>query len=260
MMTGAQALALAQGYIGCDRSKFRSKYKAMTGVDFGASADWCCGFASCIVVGWGGATLPGLPSLWCPDARVAATSAGREVSVEQARPGDVVYFEWSGNDNADHVGIFESYSGGVLTTIDGNVSNRVGRRSRVKGRDYRKVWVVRPIYAKEQQQVATKLLVDGVFGKVTVTRLQEALRDKGYYGGIIDGVFGPVTAKALQRYLAKLGYYKMAIDGSFGHFSTIALQNHLRRIGYYTTAYIIDGVWGKVTTKGLQQALNAGKF
>ena len=150
MMTGAQALALAQGYIGCDRSKFRSKYKAMTGVDFGASADWCCGFASCIVVGWGGAKLAGLPSLWCPDARRDATSAGREVSLEQAKAGDVVYFEFSGNENADHVGIFESYKNGVLTTVDGNVSNRVGRRSRVKGRDYRKVWVVRPEYAAEQ--------------------------------------------------------------------------------------------------------------
>lgn len=149
-MTGSQALALAQGYIGCDRSKFRSKYKAMTGVDFGALADWCCGFASCIVVGWGGAKLAGLPSLWCPDARRAATSAGREVSIGQAKAGDVVYFEFSGNDNADHVGIFESYKNGVLTTVDGNVSNRVGRRSRVKGRDYRKVWVVRPEYAAEQ--------------------------------------------------------------------------------------------------------------
>lgn len=257
-MTGKQAVQLAAEYIGCDATKFRVKYKAMTGQS--TSGNWCCVFASAIVCGWAGAKLEGLPSTWCPDARKAATNAGREVSVEQARPGDVVYFEWSGNENADHVGIFESYSNGVLTTVDGNVSNRVGRRSRVKGRDYRKVWVVRPEYAAEAKQVAAKLLVDGVFGKVTVKRLQKALRDKGYYDGVIDGVFGPMTAKALQRYLAKLGYYTMAIDGSFGHFSTIALQNWLRNLGYYTTAYIIDGVWGKVTTKCLQQALNAGKF
>lgn len=148
MMTGSQAVKLAAGYIGCDASKFRAKYKQMTGKD--TSGNWCCVFASAIVCGWAGAKLDGLPSTWCPDARKAATNAGREVSIEQARPGDVVYFEWSGNDNADHVGIFESYISGVLTTIDGNVSNRVGRRSRVKGRDYRKVWVVRPTYAAEQ--------------------------------------------------------------------------------------------------------------
>lgn len=257
MMTGSQAVKLAAGYIGCDASKFRAKYKQMTGKD--TSGNWCCVFASAIVCGWAGAKLDGLPSTWCPDARKAATNAGREVSIEQARPGDVVYFEWSGNDNADHVGIFESYISGVLTTIDGNVSNRVGRRSRVKGRDYRKVWIVRPTYAKEQQ-VAAKLLVDGIFGTVTCKALQTRLHALGYYNGLIDGSFGPMTAKALQRYLAKLGYYTMAIDGSFGHFSTIALQNWLRNLGYYTTAYIVDGVWGKVTTKGLQQALNAGKF
>lgn len=147
-MTNTQALELAKAYIGCNASKFRTKYKEMTGES--TSGDWCCVFASAIVVGWAGAKLTGLPNTWCPTARTEATKAGREVSLEQAKAGDVVYFEFSGNDNADHVGIFESYKNGVLTTIDGNVSNRVGRRSRVKGRDYRKVWVVRPTYAAEQ--------------------------------------------------------------------------------------------------------------
>lgn len=257
MMTGSQAARLAAEYVGCDASRFRAEYKRITGKD--TSGDWCCVFASAVVCGWAGAKLEGLPSTWCPDARMAATSAGRQVDLSEARAGDVAYFEFTGNDRADHVGIVESYHNGVLTTIDGNVSNRVGRRSRSRA-NWRKVWVVRPTYAAEQAKSDAGLLVDGVFGPVTCRALQTRLKALGYYNGLIDGDFGPVTAKALQRYLAKLGYYKMAIDGSFGHFSTIALQNHLRRIGYYTTAYIIDGVWGKVTTKGLQQALNAGKF
>lgn len=215
MMTGSQALALAQGYIGCDRSKFRSKYKAMTGVDFGASADWCCGFASCIVVGWAGATLPGLPSLWCPDARRAATNAGREVSIAQARPGDVVYFEWSGNDNADHVGIFESYSSGVLTTIDGNVSNRVGRRSRVKGRDYRKVWIVRPTYAKEQEEEVYGFaqVKNGSSGNA-VKLCQAALNIRSGAGLLVDGACGPVTVSAIKRWQQKVGLYQDGICGA----------------------------------------------
>lgn len=146
-MTGRQALELAQSYIGSDATKFRVKYKAMTGQS--TSGDWCCLFASCIVVGWAGAKLDGLPSTWCPTARTKATSAGRSVPLSQARPGDVAYFEFSGNNNADHVGIVESYRGGVLTTVDGNVSNRVGRRSRTR-KDWHNVWVVRPTYAAEQ--------------------------------------------------------------------------------------------------------------
>ena len=147
MMTGAQAARLAAEYVGCDASRFRAEYKRITGLD--TSGNWCCVFASAIVCGWAGAKLEGLPSTWCPDARVAATSAGRQVDLSEARAGDVAYFEFSGNDRADHVGIVESYHNGVLTTIDGNVSNRVGRRSRT-AKDWHKVWVVRPTYAAEQ--------------------------------------------------------------------------------------------------------------
>ena len=119
--------------------------------------------------------------------------------------------------------------------------------------------VIRPSYAADIIEKA-KLLVDGVRGKLTVSRLQEALRDKGVYSAHVDGVFGVKTATALQAYLAKLGYYTRAVDGDFGYYSVVALQNWLRHLGYYTTAYLIDGDWGKVTTKCLQQALNAGKF
>lgn len=255
-MTGKQAVQLAAGYIGSGPSAFYGYYSQHFS-EF-RSGNWCACFVSCIVK-MAGAKCAGLPGVYCPTMRNAGVAAGKAVAVSSAKPGDIVYFNWDANQNADHVGMVERIdaTARTITSIDGNVSGKVGRRTR----KWSEVMsVIRPTYAKEKQRVAAKLLVDGVFGKVTVKRLQEALRDKGYYDGVIDGVFGPMTAKALQRYLAKLGYYKMAVDGSFGHFSTIALQNWLRNLGYYTTAYIVDGVWGKVTTKCLQQALNAGKF
>ena len=146
-LTGEEALEFASCFIGSDASLFRAKYRELTGITM--YGDWCCQFVSCVVVGWAGATIEGLPATWCPSARVAATRAGRQVSLEDARPGDVVYFEWTGNDNADHVGIFESYENGVLTTVDGNVSNTVAQRSRT-ARDWLKVWVVRPDYAEPE--------------------------------------------------------------------------------------------------------------
>lgn len=262
-MTGVQAAQLAAGYIGCDSSKFRAKYKEMTGVTVGG--DWCCVFASCIVVGWAGAKIEGLPGTWCPTARVEATNAGRSVPLAQAQPGDVVYYEFSGNQNADHVGIVESYKNGVLTSIEGNVSSRVGRRSRT-AKDWKIVWVVRPTYAKVTEAASgsasktnakAQLKVDGIFGSVTCTWLQRQLQKRGFYKGyLVDGVWGVYTKKEYQRYLTKLGYYNRAIDGVFGTYSVMAEQRRLAALGLYDRA--IDGDRGVYTKKALQKALNAG--
>ena len=254
-MTGKQAVQLAAGYIGRGPSTFYDYYsKHFSSFHVG---NWCACFVSCIVR-MAGATCAGLPGVYCPSMRNEGIKAGKAVSVANARPGDIVYFNWDGNQRADHVGMCEYVSAGnmTITTIDGNVSNRVGRRTRRWGEV---MSVIRPSYAAGIVEKA-KLLVDGVRGKLTVSRLQEALRDKGVYSAHVDGVFGVKTATALQAYLAKLGYYTRAVDGDFGYYSVVALQNWLRHLGYYTTAYLIDGDWGKVTTKCLQQALNAGKF
>jgi hypothetical protein len=37
-------------------------------------------------------------------------------------PGDVVLFDWSGRDAADHITMVEDWSGRILTTIEGNAS------------------------------------------------------------------------------------------------------------------------------------------
>lgn len=54
------------------------------------------------------------------------------VRMEDARPGDLVFFNWKGGDFVDHVGLFKSYDRGsdTVTTIDGNISNRVGQHTR----------------------------------------------------------------------------------------------------------------------------------
>ena len=211
-MTGAQAARLAAEYVGCDASRFRAEYKRLTGE--ATSGDWCCVFASAIVCGWAGAKLEGLPSTWCPSARVAATSAGREVSLSEGRAGDVVYFEWTGNDNADHVGIFESYRNGVLTTIDGNVSNRVGRRSRIKGTNFRRAWVVRPAYAEEKEEDLYIPTTISRGSKGNAVAMAQALLNMRAGAGIrIDADFGPYTAKRVAEWQKAHG---LAADGVCG--------------------------------------------
>lgn len=256
MMTGKQAAQLAASYIGSGPSTFYAYYSR--NVSEFRSGNWCACFASCIVM-MAGATCAGLPGVYCPTMRNAGVDAGKAVSVANAKAGDIVYFNWDANSRADHVGICESVNAGsrTITTIDGNVSKQVGRRTRTWGEV---MTVIRPTYKAESVVESAKLLVDGVRGKLTVSALQRSLAKKGYYSAAVDGVFGAKTATALQKYLAKLGYYTRAIDGDFGYYSVVALQNWLQHLGYYPMTYLIDGNWGKYTTQGLQQALNANKF
>jgi hypothetical protein len=159
-----------------------------------------------------GASAPGFPGLECPKLRNAGVNAGKAVTFGSAQPGDIVFFNWDNNKNADHVGLLESvnYGNKTIVTIDGNVSNRVGRRTR-KWSEV--MTIIRPTYAKKETGFMN-----------VVKALQEFLQMKGYYKGcVVDGDFGTLTAKALQTYLRDLGYYTRAIDGDFGTYSRKAL-------------------------------------
>ncbi|CAB4171671.1 Peptidoglycan binding-like [uncultured Caudovirales phage] len=46
----------------------------------------------------------------------------KRVSLEAARPGDWVYFNWPGGDSVDHVGLFLSRNGSTVHTLEGNTS------------------------------------------------------------------------------------------------------------------------------------------
>lgn len=101
------------------------------------------------------------------------------------------------------------------------------------------------------------LLVDGSFGKVSVTALQVMLAGIKKYSGRIDGDFGPMTRKALQSWLHGLGYYKGRIDGDFGDMSVKALQRFLVAKGELPSLAYVDGDLGKTTWKALQRYINS---
>ena len=44
-------------------------------------------------------------------------------------PGDLIFFDWTGNGSPDHVGIVERVEGGVVYTIEGNSNDMVRRRT-----------------------------------------------------------------------------------------------------------------------------------
>lgn len=110
----------------------------------GSDVPWCAMFVS-----WAfakaGAKCAGLPGAYCPTMLQEAATAGRAVSAGNAKPGDVVYFDWDGGET-DHVGVCESnnQNGGYLVTIEGNTDSGIVAR---KTRYYNSVVkAVRPYY------------------------------------------------------------------------------------------------------------------
>lgn len=215
--TASETMKLATSYIGYPPKIFYDYYSDH--VTAFHSGDWCACFVSCILL-MSGNTCAGFPSLYCPTARNAGVKAGKNVSVYNAKPGDVIFFNWDNNQNADHVGICESVNvtKRTITTIDGNVSNRVGRRTR----SFSEVMtVVRPNYPAEYYKSEVNLMN-------LVKCIQRFLQSKGYYQNcLIDGDMGPLTVKALQHYLTKIGCYNRAIDGNFGAYTKEALDKAL---------------------------------
>ena len=116
-------------------------------------------------------------------------------------PGDIIMYDWNDSgsgDNrggADHVGLVVKVTGSTITVIEGNYSNSVKRRDlQVNGR-YIRGYIV-PKYdaatgeapekeefpEKKPEPAATKLTVDGLWGKDTTIRLQQI------FGTPVDGV------------------------------------------------------------------------
>ena len=218
-------------------------------------------------------------------------SKGGRVPRSQARPGDVLVFDWNWSTlSTNHVGILEKVlPSGNFQTIEGNTSvgsagsqsngGRVARRVRRPGQVR---YVIRPRWGevtgvpsggasaavpKPAPKPAPKLTEDGRLGTSTVKALQTALGVKA------DGRACESTWKALQRkvgtfvdgvvsnqsYRAKeLGNgvvdrcWRFTGRGSKGSKMVVALQ---KKLGVKA-----DGIWYESTTLALQKALNAGRF
>lgn len=211
MMTGRQALELAAGYIGSGPQTFYNYYSSH--VSAFHSGNWCACFASCILM-MADAKCAGFPGVYCPTMRDAGVAAGAAVSIANAKAGDVAYFNWDANTRADHVGIVESVDANArtITSIDGNVSNSVGRRTRRWGEV---LTIVRPTYAKEEEWMVYGFaqVKNGSSGNA-VRMCQAALNIRNGAGLLVDGACGPVTVEAIKRWQRKVGLYADGICGA----------------------------------------------
>lgn len=131
MATADDALNVARSYLGEGPRRFTDWYPAST------STPWCCIFQSFVL------TQVGLPThyAWVSGLFDAMRAEGRTFAPYEAQPGDLVAFDYSGNDGAaayDHIAMVEyvgtDAGGAYMVCIDGNWANSVMRVKRYFGR------------------------------------------------------------------------------------------------------------------------------
>lgn len=159
-------LAIAAGEVGYSRwddpehgTVYGRWYADLVGDPYfaGNGIPYCAMFVSWVFA-QAAQDMSGLPTASCRVIVSANRSTPRQVSKYQAKPGDVVLFDWdpSGKNGADHVGIVELNRGDYLQTIEGNTSKGtagsqgnggyVARRTR----NYADVYAVyRPDYGED---------------------------------------------------------------------------------------------------------------
>ena len=287
MATAQDVLRIASGEVGYSRwtdpqtgTKYGRWYAQATKQFWygGNGVAYCAMFVSWVFNQAGMKPVGGFGA-YCPSMLNQARAAGKVISKKNARPGDIVFFDWDGG-VVDHVGIVEKNLGTHLQTIEGNTSTgsagsqdnggKVARRTRA--------WsvvaaVVRPDYTVTAVTTSTgtgALVVDGDAGKLTVTALQKFLKNKGLYGGALDGVLSNQDKASFKRHMPAFSSVTFGkggsqtvralqsltgatVDGYAGQNTARKLQEYLNRNGARLT---VDGVAGVQTVKALQSFLN----
>lgn len=117
--------------------------------------DWC------VVFVWWCFKHAGISNLFYGGGKTASCTTyahyhqDQEVDFDQAQPGDVVLFDWSGDKtNTHHIGIIISREGNVLHTVEGNTQDN-GKGGKVALRPRDRKWVskiIRPMYAVAEKE------------------------------------------------------------------------------------------------------------
>lgn len=212
-VTADKILNIAQGELGVKEEPAGSnkvKYNtAYYGREVsGSSYAWCAAFVWWVFrqAGASGLYYGGEKTAYCPT--LLAHHRGQKVS--DYRPGDVIFFNFSGKSSPAHVGICESWDGTTITTIDGNTgTDNEANGGTVMRRRRNKKYIVgayRPDYAAGETTypVELPLLRNGSEGE-SVKALQILLDALGYGTGGADGKFGANTQRALKAFQTARG-------------------------------------------------------
>lgn len=199
---------------------------------------WCAAFVSAVgaMAGLGNIILAE-----CSCDAMIALYRGRgqyKNAGYDAQPGDLIFYNWDGNNTADHVGIISEVIPGGYTVIEGNMSDAVGRRHVPKG------WALTmgfaaPGYTDAPAGRADQSEPDAVSVPEEGADLQLPDLTRGEKG---------LTVKAMQAILIARGFScgPDGADGDFGGNTEAALRRFQRE-----ESLTADGVCGNETWQHL---------
>lgn len=158
-------------------------------------------------------------------------------------PGDQIFFSYASGEYS-HTGLVESVSGGVVTTIEGNTSESVGRRSYAVGSS------TIAGYGRPRWELVINASPDGSFDLISdservlklgckgddVKKLQKDLINMGYDVGPdgADGDYGTNTNNAVMKFQRQ--HHIEPVDGEVGDDTRAVLKEILEKSDNETSA------------------------
>lgn len=206
----------------------------------------------------------------------------KTVPKAQARPGDVVLFDWGGDGVADHVGLCEANRGSYLQTIEGNTSSGSGgsqSNGGVVARRTRGFGTIRMVVRLDLAGSAPSTPSQGGASGLGDTRwtgprmVREWQSQRGTTAdGVISGQprsnkrylpnvepscvqYGPGGSDLVRSVQRLVG---SDADGYMGAGTVRALQRWLNAKGFGRVGE--DGSYGPATSQAVGRALSAGGF
>ena len=257
---------------------YESEVDGPGGYDYGANdVPYCAAFTSW-VFDQANTSAAGLPGAYCPAMLAAAVHAGATVEPSQARAGDIVYYDWDGDGESDHVGIVVANHGSYLETIEGNTSTGSGSQTnggvvarRQRAWDY-VCGIVRPNYGTGDSDAtgSVALDVDGIVGPLTVSEWQRQLKTP--VDGVVSGqlsecrraypAFTSVTFEGGGSTLMKRVQEIVGVPNPTGIIAsgTVCMLQGWLVLHGHSCASDYAGVLGEATARALQESLNEGEW
>ena len=243
--TANRVIEQARSWIGCKESDgshkkiidvYNSHKPLARGYKMKYTDEWCATFVSAVAIALGYTDI--IPTeCGCQKMIDLFKKLGCWIEDENRTPapGEIIFYDWQDDgkgDNtgwADHVGIVDSVSNGIITVTEGNYQNAVGQRKIAVNYKYIRGYGV-PKYDTEPEVKPQ--------AKTITIKLQE-LR-KGSTGEQVE---------VLQRILSTYGYNlgsKNPFDGKFGDKTDAAVRAFQKAHGL-----TVDGIVGAKTWAAL---------
>jgi LysM repeat protein len=186
-MTAKKYIDLCKSWVGKNEADgsymeiiniYNSQAKLPRGYKLKSTSEWCAAFISAASIKLGYTSI--IPTE-CSCGEMIKLFQKLNSWVENENrvpsPGDIIFYDWDDNGKSDnkgwpdHVGVVESVSGSKITVIEGNISNKVGRREIPINARYIRGYAV-PQYGVETKSILqlAQEVISGKYGSGTTRK------------------------------------------------------------------------------------------